>query len=154
MLEIPAKDSYQISAKDGLEVNHGNIIPEGTRIGFPLQAIHHDASLYPDPFRFNPFRFSGMLDASHPGDQPSVVAQHTPSQEKCVNVNERFLTWGFGRHACPGRFFASQMMSLALAYIVQNYDIQSLTERTKSYPVLNILMPPSSATIRIRRRKI
>ncbi|KAJ7213645.1 hypothetical protein B0H12DRAFT_1033006, partial [Mycena haematopus] len=35
-----------------------------------------------------------------------------------------FLSFGLGKHACPGRFFAVTELKLMLACIYQNYDIK------------------------------
>ena len=35
-----------------------------------------------------------------------------------------YLTFGYGRHACPGRFFAAAELKLMLALIVMNYDVK------------------------------
>jgi len=32
--------------------------------------------------------------------------------------------WGDGTQACPGRFFATSTLKIALAHVVMNYDIQ------------------------------
>lgn len=32
--------------------------------------------------------------------------------------------WGDGTQACPGRFFATGALKIALAHIVQNYDVK------------------------------
>ncbi|MCJ1375679.1 hypothetical protein MMC20_006916, partial [Loxospora ochrophaea] len=141
-----------ISATNGLELNDGTKVPKGVRVGVPLQAIHHDPSFYHEPSRFNAFRFSEACKPLQTTSQPLRDAAQSGKRERCVDINERFLTYGFGRHACPGRFFASQMMSLALAYIIQNYDIEHTSKRAKSQSILHILIPPTSATIRIRRR--
>ncbi|KAL2043499.1 hypothetical protein N7G274_003806 [Stereocaulon virgatum] len=141
-----------ISATNGLKLDDATVIPKGVRVGAPMQAIHHDSSFYHDPFRFNAFRFSETCESPRPRGQPHQNRAQTRTKELSTNTNEKFLTYGIGRHACPGRFFASQMMSLALAYVVQNYDVEHISKRPKSQPILNILMPPTSATIRIRRR--
>lgn len=130
------------------------VIPQGVRVGFASQAIHNDPSLYHDPLRFNAFRFSENFEWPQAADQPSEDVTKTRKQELSVDVNESFLTYGFGRHACPGRFFASQMMGLALAFVVQNYEVEKVTARKARQSVLNILMPPTSDTIRVRRRTV
>ena len=142
----------QISAPPGLKLGENVSIPQNVRVGFASQAIHHDSSLYQDPLRFNAFRFSDVSEPSNVENSQSELGLKSRNQELRVIFNERFLPCGFGRHACPGRFFASQMMSLALAYMVQKYDVENITDRKARLSVLNILMPPTSDTIRVKRR--
>lgn len=35
-----------------------------------------------------------------------------------------YLAWGYGSHACPGRFYASMVMKLVLAQVVIGYDVR------------------------------
>lgn len=34
------------------------VIPKGTTIMIPVYAIHHDPTYYPDPYKFDPERFT------------------------------------------------------------------------------------------------
>ncbi|KAF7352017.1 hypothetical protein MVEN_01163900 [Mycena venus] len=36
----------------------------------------------------------------------------------------KYLSFGLGRHACPGRFFAVNELKLMLAHILENYDLK------------------------------
>lgn len=36
----------------------GTTIPAGYEVAFDLKRIHLDPEVYPDPYRFDPFRFS------------------------------------------------------------------------------------------------
>ena len=128
-------------------------MPRGTRIGVPIQAIHHDSNLYNDPYRFNAFRFTGDEVARQAFENESDSTAHSGKNQPCTTVNERFLTFGYGRHACPGRFLATQILTLAIAQVVQKYNVEHIKERPQSQPILNILMPPESAMIRIRKRQ-
>jgi len=38
------------------------------------------------------------------------------------------LSFGAGRHACPGRFFAAMELKVLLAYIICNYDFKLTTD--------------------------
>jgi len=70
-----------------------------------------------------------------------------------VSVSDDFLSFGHGRHACPGRFFASNEIKMLVAYLVMNYDVEFMEERIKNSDILHQSVPPSTASIRIRRRK-
>ncbi|KAJ7870478.1 cytochrome P450 [Mycena olivaceomarginata] len=41
-----------------------------------------------------------------------------------VAPDVKYLSFGLGRHACPGRFFAVNELKLMLAHILENYDVK------------------------------
>lgn len=45
-------------------------------------------------------------------------------QYQYVSVTKENMGFGYGRHACPGRFFATTQMKLTLAYILLNYELK------------------------------
>lgn len=68
-----------------------------------------DPKIYPDPYKFDPYRYINVPDESR---QSSHHVSLTPSN----------MAFGYGSHACPGRFLASNMMKVVIAMIVVNYD--------------------------------
>ncbi|KAF8186872.1 cytochrome P450 [Mycena galopus ATCC 62051] len=91
----------------------GTTVPAGTLIGIPLLSEHHDEANYPNAGVFDPFRFSRMREQEGEGTRHQMV---TPTPE--------FLSFGLGRHACPGRFFAVNEQKLILAHIIMTYDFK------------------------------
>ena len=41
-----------------------------------------------------------------------------------VATSPKFLPFGYGRHACPGRYFAACKLKIMLAHTVLNYDVK------------------------------
>lgn len=144
--------AIQIDDPQGIQFDDTTRLPMGTRIGFPQQAIHHDEAFYPDAQTFDPFRFSRPFEART--TQPSTNSKTGGSerQEPVHHINQHFLTWGYGKHACPGRIFASNIMRLALSFVVGKYDIEGIPVRPPSQPMLNTTLPPVDATVRVRWR--
>lgn len=70
-----------------------------------------------------------------------------------LTTSETFLSFGHGRHACPGRLLAVTEMKLLLAYVIMNYDIKPLPKRPDNSFVGGTIIPPMKATISVRRRK-
>ncbi|KAK0629045.1 cytochrome P450 [Bombardia bombarda] len=70
-----------------------------------------------------------------------------------VTTSDAHLSFGHGRHACPGRFFVAHELKIMLAYLLQNYDIKPLSERPKPMWIGQTIVPPLQATIEVRRRK-
>jgi cytochrome P450 len=147
-----------------LDLGNGIQIPQGTRVVFPTQAIHQDADHYTDPLRFDAFRFSRPFEgiSTSNGNIGSSKNDHRSSGERTgKNIPERdtlntitpsFLAFGYGKHACPGRYFATQTMKQALAGILLNYDIEIINRPKTRQVMLNIMVPAVDAQMRFRRK--
>lgn len=46
------------------------------------------------------------------------------------------MAFGYGRHACPGRFFASAEIKAIMVYLPMNYDFKFPDDRTERPPSL------------------
>ncbi|KAG6821364.1 hypothetical protein H0H93_014161 [Arthromyces matolae] len=86
----------------------GTRIPEGTQLGVACSPVHLDASKYPSPNIFDPFRFVSGVGPRY----------------NLTTASPDFLAWGLGYGACPGRFFAGAVMKLLLAHLVLLYDVR------------------------------
>ncbi|KAI0549856.1 cytochrome P450 [Xylaria curta] len=135
-----------VGAEGGIDLDGGQNIPKGARVGAPFQAIHHDDRYYTNPYVFDAFRFSRAFEGS--GNN----YRQDSEQELTVNVNDRFLSWGYGRHICPGRWYISQTLKQILSYIVENYDIHLKGEREDPKSLLNFIVPPTKSQIKIKKR--
>jgi cytochrome P450 len=63
-----------------------------------------------------------------------------------------FMPWGYCRHVCSGRCFVVQLMKQALSYLVLNYEFDSVVPPPKRQALLNIMVPPVNAKLRIGRK--
>lgn len=77
---------------------------DGTKLGVgdwactPVHAINHDSEHYPDPMKFNGFRFVDpeiLEKATAERDVPSSQAEPSPFTE----VSSKWQFWGTGRMA-------------------------------------------------------
>ncbi len=155
-----------------LDLGNGIQIPRGTRVVFPTQAIHQDADHYKDPLCFDAFRFSRPFEGvptfngrtrRGSDDENGKVKQNNANssagvdnqeleRDSLTSITPSFLAFGYGKHACPGRWFASQTMKQALAGIIMNYDVE-ITNRPKTRQVLlNMMVPAIDAQMRFRRK--
>jgi hypothetical protein len=53
----------------------------------------------------------------------------------------------------PGRFFASHVLKLMVAYIVMNYDVEPIPVRPLNSELVGSVVPSRTATLKVRRRK-
>ncbi|EAU83008.2 cytochrome P450 [Coprinopsis cinerea okayama7 len=82
----------------------GRLIPEDSTIIANVWAVLHDPNTYPDPFRFNPERFT--------------TESLTPPQP-----DPRRWAFGFGRRSCPGSYFAETTILYAMYNILATCSI-------------------------------
>ncbi|TFK21838.1 cytochrome P450 [Coprinopsis marcescibilis] len=87
---------------------NGVTLPKGTNIALDIE---HGNRQYTDPATFDPWRFYNIQRET---DKPSSMTTLAPE----------FLSFGHGRHACPGRFFAAYEAKIALAWLLLKYDLK------------------------------
>lgn len=106
--------TFEHWALQAFTLSNGQCIPKGTILEIPSDAISSDAEIFPDPDIFNPWRFSEMRD-----DGPE------DAQHQFVSVSHLLeFFFGYGAHACPGRFFAANEIEMILARTLLTYDIR------------------------------
>ena len=109
-----------------IEVN-GYRVPAGTSAIVAICAMHRDPALWEDPLRFDPDRFS-------------------PERSKGRD-RWQYLPFGGGPRACIGEHFAMLEATLALATILRQIKIQSLSD---DFPTITPLTMIAAAPIRAR----
>ncbi|KAF4614333.1 hypothetical protein G7Y89_g15403 [Cudoniella acicularis] len=120
------------------------------RVGpwFAVLHILHDATFYPEPETFKPFRFAdNRAKLAKKGE--SYVQQ---ARQALTTTSPEFAAFGHGRHACVGMFFAASMLKLMLGYILMNYDFEFEEKRAENPWFGANRIPPIQATIRVKRR--
>ncbi|KAM5543922.1 hypothetical protein V8D89_002539 [Ganoderma adspersum] len=96
-----------------ITLNDGTFIPKGTVLVTAARPMHHDDAKYANAEVFDAFRFEKMRKGEGEG-----------LKHQFVNTSNDFISFGHGKHACPGRFFAANELKALLAYIVLNYDLK------------------------------
>ncbi|KAI0800577.1 cytochrome P450 [Fomes fomentarius] len=126
-----------------VRMSDGTIIPAGTTVGAASYLIHHDSASYPSPDIFDPFRFATLRESEGEG------AKH-----QFVNTSMNHLTFGHGKHACPGRFFAANELKALLCYILINYDFKLVGDKRPENRILGYhSLPNPSGEMMFRRRQ-
>ncbi|KAH8980713.1 cytochrome P450 [Lactarius hatsudake] len=125
--------------------SNGITIPAGTFVAAPLSAIHADEEIYTNPDEFDGFRFERLRESSE-----DLAA----SRYQTGVTSPAHLSFGHGRHACPGRFFAATELKVMLARIVTTYDFK--LEDGKEIPrdlCLASLRIPRNVSVLFRKRR-
>ncbi|KAJ4422541.1 hypothetical protein N0V82_002769 [Gnomoniopsis sp. IMI 355080] len=121
--------SFQRKLLKDIRLSNGQFIPAGATIEVPAVAVNNDPELFPNPEQFDPFRFSRIRDEAKADGSDQIAALN-----QFVSVNQTSLTFGFGRHACPGRFFAANEIKMILANVLMRYEVRMPGGRTERYP--------------------
>lgn len=85
-------------------------IPSDTNVLIPIWQIHHDPELWPDPYKFDPERFSPEVKASE--------NRHPMS----------YIPFGAGPRGCVGIRFAQLEAKLAIARLVRCFRLETCAE--------------------------
>ncbi|KAF9261891.1 cytochrome P450 [Marasmius fiardii PR-910] len=140
---VPPVGITRIALKD-YRFSNGVVIPAGTKVGVPSYHIHHDEATYPSPLEFNPTRFSELREKEGEGIKHHMV---TPTSD--------YLTFGAGKHACPGRFFAVNEIKALLAHVLMNYDIKLRDSDVfpEEIEFAGFITPNQNAKVLFRKRR-
>ncbi|PNY27043.1 Cytochrome P450 [Tolypocladium capitatum] len=144
--------SFQRKVLQSFTLSDGQVIPAGVIIEVPAVAINNDPDVFPDADRHDPLRFYKLRQAARQGDSKDTMAAAT---NQFVSVNPTSLSFGYGRHACPGRFFVANEIKMIVVAMLARYDFK-LAQGSERYP--NIVfagesMPDPSKTLLCRRRE-
>uniref|UniRef100_J3MFI9 Cytochrome P450 n=1 Tax=Oryza brachyantha TaxID=4533 RepID=J3MFI9_ORYBR len=118
------------------DVTLGGIsIPRDTELLVPIMAIHHDARLWgPDAAQFNPARFAGGA---------ARAARHPLA----------FIPFGLGSRMCIGQNLALLEAKLAMAILLQRFDLALSPNYVHAPTVLMLLYPQYGAPLIFRPRQ-
>ncbi len=94
-----------------------------------MHAISYDDEVFPDADNFDAFRFYKLRQKAK--DEGAIEGA---AQNQFVSVSTHSLTFGYGRHACPGRFFAANEIKMIMANALLKYDIKCMEGTKGRYP--------------------
>jgi cytochrome P450 len=104
--------------------------------------------LYPSAPTFDGFRSSKLREGGSATDH---------ARNQFVTTNETNLAFGYSRHACPGRFFATNEIKLVLTRLILEYDIkmpEGRTERWEQVEIGRTLMANPGKTVMLKRMQV
>ncbi|KIM22626.1 hypothetical protein M408DRAFT_282051 [Serendipita vermifera MAFF 305830] len=100
--------------------SNGVHIPKGHVVAAHLYATHFDEENYDNPTIFDGFRFVEKKEENEDGEKTAP----TKSKKTMYTTSRTYLPFGHGKHACPGRFFASMEVKLILAHLIYEYEMK------------------------------
>ncbi|KAL9624335.1 MAG: hypothetical protein Q9160_001582 [Pyrenula sp. 1 TL-2023] len=127
-----------------ITLHDGTILPAGTHIAVPAREISRDPDIYPDPDVFDGYRYLKLRE------KPGMENRH-----QFVSTGIDNLNFGYGTHACPGRFFANNELKVILTYLLQHYDLKMPDGEGRPGNVYTPggLQPDTTKTLLMRKRQ-
>jgi cytochrome P450 len=123
-----------------IKLSDGSLLPAGVRI--MVANSFTDPSVYTDPEIFDPYRSLGKREQ---------LGQRMGWQH--VSLSPEHMAFGYGRHACPGRFFASNEIKVALCHLLTEYDWElSSTEMPEFCTFETNMIVNPMLKLRVRKR--
>ncbi|KAK2787737.1 hypothetical protein FQN53_004760 [Emmonsiellopsis sp. PD_33] len=120
---------------------NGTTLPRGTNIAVD-SSMMWDPSIYPNPSTYDGYRFLRLRQS---GNATAALVSTTPEH----------IAFGIGKPVCPGRFFASNEVKIALARILLSYDVRipEGSDRPKVVEMGFEMLSDLGAKVEIRRRR-
>lgn len=94
----------------GLEVD-GMLVPAGTQIGTSAYSLHHNESVFPDPFVYRPERWI-------------VDEDKGVSADDVARAESAWVPFSAGPRACVGKNLAYMQLTIILARLLHQLDIK------------------------------
>ncbi|CUS13129.1 unnamed protein product [Tuber aestivum] len=107
--------SFNRMVMKSLTLSDGTYLPKGVVIAAPTSMFSTDPDFVEDPEKFDGFRwYKKSLEAEGGVLHSNNFTTTSPND----------LTFGHGKHACPGRFFAAEEMKIILVFLLFRYDFK------------------------------
>ncbi|KAF1951236.1 cytochrome P450 [Byssothecium circinans] len=135
------------SAVSDIHLSDGSMLPKGTQFAFAMRNMSYDDTVFEKASTFDGFRFESMHERSQ---------DKSTQRWQFVATNNSSYSFGHGRHACPGRFFAALEMKLILANLIQRYDFKTVGEKIEYRTGVRgfMLVPDPEQVISIKKRLV
>ncbi|KAH1334600.1 Cytochrome P450 monooxygenase pyr9 [Aspergillus fumigatus] len=95
--------------RQNIKLTNGTEIPTGTPV-MVTNDVAGDAAIYPDPEVFDGYRYLRMREGADKARAPFTT------------TGQNHLGFGYGKYACPGRFFAATEIKIALCHMLLKYE--------------------------------
>ncbi|KAI9376180.1 cytochrome P450 [Aspergillus egyptiacus] len=105
---------WRIVMADSFRFDDDLTLPKGTTLVFPTAHMFTDPDYFPNPDQFDPLRFYRMKEE----------ARQSGSAALSKDIRFEWLTFGYGRQACPGRFYSLRLLKTILGEIIMRYDVR------------------------------
>ena len=139
----PSLLSYHRLMQKSHTLSDGMHLPKNAHICVPVWHILNDCKVTPDADKFDGFRYARMREV------PEEAHMH-----QFVTATSNSLNFGYGKYACPGRFFASLEIKSILARLLMNYEFKfhEGASRPKNLSAYEFEFPDPKCELLFRQR--
>ncbi|KAE8423444.1 cytochrome P450 [Aspergillus pseudocaelatus] len=141
--------TFERIIKRDFTLSDGVVIPANTWIGCAAQAIGMDAKLYPNPHKFDAFRFVSQEQKKATSTSGQAAKAHYTS------ANPGSMAFGYGQHACPGRFFAMMEIKAIIGEVLSRFEMRlpegELRPPSVTFETQHLPNPTGKVLFRMRR---
>lgn len=132
-------------ARQDVRLSDGKIIPKGANMVVSAHRMR-DESIFPEPTTYDGYRFYKIRQ--EPGNE---------NKHQLVMTSQEHMGFGYGLHACPGRFFASNEIKVLLVHLLMKYDWKFAEDqhqqRPKSYEIGTEIVCDPTVKLLFKARK-
>ncbi|PWW77973.1 cytochrome P450 [Tuber magnatum] len=107
--------NFNCMARKGLTLSDGTYLPKGTMLAAPAAIFATDPDIIEHPETFDGFRWY---------KRSLQVREGEVNSNGWATTSPHDLVFGHGKHACPGRFFATEELKFMLTFILLQYDFK------------------------------
>lgn len=100
----------------GIKLSDGTYIPPNVSIEALVEAIGNDNAVWDDAETFDPYRFYRLRQNGG----------ENANRHQFVTLGKGVLSFGYGKHGCPGRFFAANEIKLLVIGIIRKFDVKTI----------------------------
>lgn len=130
-----------VAREGGYTLSNGLHVPEGVSVCIPGHRILRDDSIYPNADVFDGFR--------HQLPYHLIVQEKADPTSSMSTTGAEYLVFGYGPHACPGRFLAATLLRVA-RYLLEKFDIDVGKGRVEPLRLRNLPGAVVGDSVRIR----
>ncbi|KAI0538638.1 cytochrome P450 [Xylaria digitata] len=120
--------SFQRKVLRSFTLSDGRVIPAGVTIEVPAISVSSDPEVFDNADTYDPLRFHNLRQHA------KETSTESGALNQFVSVSANSLNFGYGRHACPGRFFAANEIKMIFANALMKYDLKLAGDETARYP--------------------
>jgi cytochrome P450 len=140
---LPLSVSTHRMVMEKMVLSDGLVLEKGTHICFPSKPMGMDDSIIEDALTFKGFRW-----CEHPEARSTSLVSISPSN----------MHFGYGRQACPGRFFAVNTNKAVLSRLIADYEFKfeddNNNKRPRNLTLGEQIMPNMHTKILLRKRDV
>ncbi|KAI9711714.1 MAG: hypothetical protein M1820_001858 [Bogoriella megaspora] len=145
---LRSQASFSRQVVKPITLSSGLHLPSGTHILTPTCMVSLDPKIYESPSEFKGLRFHERRE----GASGSATYRN-----QLTSTSTEQMHFGFGRQACPGRFFGGTSIKCVILQLIQEFDLKLVDEklgRPKNTIKGAMSFPSETAEVLIRHRKI